>query len=96
MQSLEKSIRPTKAAQMLDVGLNTLWRYAREDPDFPPLIKLSPGVTVLMQDALIKWRDAKAAKSAKATRPNAKATKAAEASSAAAKARRHSQANQAC
>ncbi len=41
------SVRPKEAAQMLGIGLSTFWLRVKTDPDFPPLIKLSPRTCVV-------------------------------------------------
>lgn len=38
--------RPKPSAAHLEIGLSTLWRWAKERHDFPKPIKLSPRVTV--------------------------------------------------
>lgn len=41
------TVRPKRAAEMLGIGLSTLWDRVRTDEDFPELIKLSPKVCVM-------------------------------------------------
>jgi len=55
------ALRPAKAADYLGVGLSTFWLKAKTDPDFPPLIKLSPRTTVVQQAALDRYLATKAA-----------------------------------
>ena len=53
-----KKIRAFKARSLLgDISNTTLWRWARERPDFPKPTKLSPKVTVFDLNELIAWRD---------------------------------------
>lgn len=52
------TVRPKAAAELLGIGIATLWRWAKEKPDFPPAIHLSPRCTVFQKDALIAWVDA--------------------------------------
>lgn len=58
MDSNRISLRPKASASYLGVSIATFWRYAKSDPTFPELIKLSPGVTVIDRDELTAWRDA--------------------------------------
>ena len=62
MNSQGPSLRPKQAAKFLGIGVNTFWRYARERPDFPKLIRFSSRCTTVTQDALVAWRDAQATK----------------------------------
>lgn len=52
------SLRPKQAAEFLGIGEATFWRWAKERPDFPKGIKLSPRATVYPLDKLTAWRDA--------------------------------------
>jgi len=56
------SLRPKHAAALLGVAVSTLWRWAADRPGFPQPIRLSARCTVWPRDALIKWRDAQAAR----------------------------------
>lgn len=56
-----KSLRPKQSAEYLGVGLSTLWRYAKELPDFPKPRKLSARCTVFDLDELKTWRDSRIA-----------------------------------
>lgn len=56
------SLRPRQAAEFLGIGESTFWRWAKERPDFPRPIKLSPRTTVYPLDQLTAWRDAQAQK----------------------------------
>lgn len=56
------SSRPKPAAELLGIGVSTLWRWAREREDFPKPRKLSPRTTVFDTQELIAWRDAQAKK----------------------------------
>lgn len=38
--------RPKQAAGHLKIGVSTLWKWRKENPNFPQPIKLSPRVTV--------------------------------------------------
>ena len=56
--TLHQSARPQQSAALLGIGLSTLWRFAKERPDFPRPRKLSPRVTVFIVAELLAWRDA--------------------------------------
>lgn len=43
-------ISDTQLAARFDVSRNTIWRWAREQADFPKPVKLTPGCT--------RWREA--------------------------------------
>lgn len=53
----KRGVRPSKAAERLGVSLPTFWRYARTIPDFPKLIRLSVGVTIVDEDELDAYVD---------------------------------------
>lgn len=55
---LSTSLRPKKAAELLGVGVATLWRWAKERGDFPKPKRLSARCTVFDSGELISWRDA--------------------------------------
>jgi prophage regulatory protein len=51
-------VRPPQARAILgNIGNTTLWRWVKENPDFPRPIRLSPHVTVWDLDELITYRD---------------------------------------
>ncbi len=50
-----RTIRPAQGAAKLGVSLPSFWRYARTDPSFPKLFKLTPSVTVAYEDELDAW-----------------------------------------
>ncbi len=58
MTSEVKSYRPKQAAELLGIGLATLWRWAKERHDFPKPRKLSSRCTVFDVQELLTWRDA--------------------------------------
>lgn len=35
-----KILRPAQVAEMLNISLQTLWRYSRKNPDFPEKLNL--------------------------------------------------------
>lgn len=41
-------LRPRDAAAYIGIGLSTLWKRAKTDPDFPRPRKLSPRTTVFL------------------------------------------------
>ncbi|WP_320534803.1 helix-turn-helix transcriptional regulator [Robbsia andropogonis] len=56
-----RAMRPSKGAEYLGIGLSTFWRYARTLPDFPRPVKVSPRVTLFMEDELSAWLEKRAA-----------------------------------
>ena len=52
-----KSLRPRQVAELLGIGLSTVWVWAKR-PDFPRARKIGPQVTVFDRDELVAWRDA--------------------------------------
>lgn len=53
-----KSLRPKQAAELLGIGVATLWRWIKLRNDFPRPLRLSSRCTVLDGGELIAWRDA--------------------------------------
>lgn len=53
-------LRPRQAAAYCGISLPTFYRYARNDPDFPRLIKIGPNVTVVRAADLDRWLQVKA------------------------------------
>ncbi|WP_299146744.1 AlpA family transcriptional regulator [uncultured Comamonas sp.] len=53
-----RAARPKVAAELLGVGVSTLWRWAKERSDFPKPRRLSPRCTVFDAGELVAWRDA--------------------------------------
>lgn len=51
------SVRPKQAAEILGIGVATLWRWVKERSDFPKPRRLSPRCTVFDRAELIIWRD---------------------------------------
>ena len=45
-----RNLRPRPAADALGIGLSTFSNAAKNDPDFPPIIKLTPRCAVVTQD----------------------------------------------
>ncbi len=63
MQSNQSpSKRPKAAAEYLDIGLSTLWRWAKEREDFPKPIRIGPRTTVFETRQLDEFRAACATK----------------------------------
>ncbi|WP_153116257.1 helix-turn-helix transcriptional regulator [Rhodocyclus tenuis] len=56
-----KSFRPKTAAEILGVGVSTLWRWAKERADFPKPRRLSSRCTIFDGAELLAWRDAQVA-----------------------------------
>jgi prophage regulatory protein len=63
-QATFRAARPKHAAEILGVGVSTVWRWVKERHDFPQPRRLSARCTVFDLDALVEWRNAqgKAAK----------------------------------
>ncbi len=57
-QQLHRAARPKHAAEILGVGISTLWRWAKERHDFPKARRLSSRCTVFDTAELVAWRDA--------------------------------------
>lgn len=55
---MDYSLRPKHAAEFLDIGRATLWRWSKERADFPKPRRLSSRCTVFNVAELIAWRDA--------------------------------------
>lgn len=53
-----QSARAKRAAKLLDIGVSTFWRYARERADFPKPRRLSARCTLWDEPELLAWRDA--------------------------------------
>ena len=47
-----RNLRPRQAADALGISLTTFWVKAKTDPDFPTLIRMSPGCTVVQESDL--------------------------------------------
>lgn len=62
------NLRPTAAATVLGISLSTFWRRSKEDPDFPPVIRLSPRCAVVREEDLAAYMAKKAEQSVAATR----------------------------
>lgn len=57
-----QTARPKDAAELLGIGISTLWRWAKERHDFPKPRRLSTRCTVFDTAELLAWRDAQAHK----------------------------------
>jgi prophage regulatory protein len=55
------NLRPAQAAKYLGIGISTFWDYAKGDPTFPRLFKISPRVTLVRKADLDAWMFAKRA-----------------------------------
>lgn len=53
-------ISDKQAGQRLGVSRQTIWRWHREDPQFPRFIKLGPGVSRLRLSDLCAWEQSRA------------------------------------
>jgi predicted DNA-binding transcriptional regulator AlpA len=52
MSNSKQALRPAQGAKKLGISVPTLYRYARDNPNFPKLHKLSERVTILFEDEL--------------------------------------------
>lgn len=50
-----KLIRVKKAAEAAGVSVQTIYRWVDTEPDFPPLIKLSPGATAIEESLFVQF-----------------------------------------
>jgi len=57
--------RPAQGAAAIGISLREFWRQAKADPDFPPLIHLSPRCTVVRDEDLRAYVEKKAIKAQK-------------------------------
>lgn len=55
MNGAAMNLRPQQAAQELGVGLTKLWVLVKEEPGFPPPIKLGARTTVFRREDLHAW-----------------------------------------
>jgi prophage regulatory protein len=53
-----RAARPKDAAEILGVGISTIWRWVKERHDFPKPRRLSSRCTVFDTGELVAWRDA--------------------------------------
>lgn len=63
----DRCLRPQQAATKLGIGVSTLWRYAKNDPNFPPAIRISSRCTIFLEshiDAYLAKRVAEAKQAA--------------------------------
>ncbi len=54
-----KNLRPRQAADALGISETTFWARAKDDPDFPPLIRLTARCTVVREQDLIDYVELK-------------------------------------
>ena len=52
-------LRPSQSAHHISVGLSSLWRKSKTDPDFPKPIKLGPMTTVFKRSELDQYVESK-------------------------------------
>ncbi|GAB2467365.1 hypothetical protein GCM10027082_18760 [Comamonas humi] len=58
MSLAPQTVRPKDAAELLGIGISTLWRWAKDRPDFPKPRHLSTRCTIFDVAELLNWRDA--------------------------------------
>lgn len=56
-QKIPAVMRPKAAAEYLGMGLSTVWRRAKEDPDFPKPVKLGPRTTCFYTTDIVSFLD---------------------------------------
>lgn len=61
MNSTARAIRPKQVAEILGIGLATVWYWAKTREDFPKARYLSARCTVFDVQEIIQWRDAQVA-----------------------------------
>lgn len=64
--TINRYFRVTELALMLSVNRSTIWRWVKEDPDFPNPIKLGPKVTVWDGCRVQDWLQSRGGVKAKA------------------------------
>jgi prophage regulatory protein len=62
---MPKYLRPKQAADTLGMSVPTLYRRAKDDPDFPQLISLGPNITVISEEEIEQYVAKKAAAGAR-------------------------------
>ena len=70
-------LRPNQFAKKLGYSMPTLWRRARDDPDFPVAVKLSPAMTGFIEAECDAYLELKVAESRAAPTKRPTAAKAA-------------------
>lgn len=73
MESIARAGRPKQVAEILGIGIATVWRWAKTREDFPKPRHLSARCTVFDLQEIIEWRDAQMVQSAKLA-PSQKST----------------------
>jgi prophage regulatory protein len=54
-----RNLRPRQAADALGIALSTFWKRAKDDPDFPPIINLTKGCSVVREEDLEAYMEKK-------------------------------------
>lgn len=67
MNSIARAARPKQVADILGIGIATVWRWTKTRQDFPKPRRLSARCTVFDLQEIIKWRDAQMQPSAQIT-----------------------------
>lgn len=63
-QDVKRALRVRQVADVLDIGVSSVWRLAKNCPEFPKPFSLSPRVTVWAPDEVDAYVDAQKAKRA--------------------------------
>lgn len=58
--SIEKHYRMKDLAKIAGIGLSTIWRWSKDDLDFPELIQISEGITVVRESDWLEYMKKKA------------------------------------
>ena len=60
-------VRPAKAAELLGIGVSTLWRYTKTVDDFPKPVRINSRVLVFVREELDSWVESRIASARKAS-----------------------------
>ena len=60
-------VRPAKAAELLGIGISTLWRYTKTVEDFPKPVRINARVSVFVREELDSWVESRIASARKAS-----------------------------
>ena len=65
MSELEIWLRVNQVAEMLALGISTVWAKTKTDPTFPKPHKISPRVTVWKRSEIYEWMEKQCQKEVK-------------------------------
>lgn len=55
MNSLETWLRVNSVAEILSIGVSTVWAKVKKDKTFPQPYKVSPRITVWRSSEVLEW-----------------------------------------